>query len=227
MTLQHNPLLRTLLAASILALMVLGLAGCGAPASSTSGQKSDGASKEASVTLTSAFGTSADTAQGHYDAAEKAMKAVAPDAVFVSVQTGAPVTNPSPVWIYLFASKKKDKAYAVTVTKGEPGKPLALATESFRASEWAKVPTTTAEWKVDSDVALKRASAAFTKRLDMAPPKRFQMGMSVFVAQDEGTSTPKPYVWAIAYEADEGAAVPGVRQIQVNAKTGAVLPIPE
>jgi hypothetical protein len=59
----------------------------------------------------------------------------------------------------------------------------------------------------------------------MAPPKRFKMGMSVFVAEDEGTSTVKPYIWAIAYEADEGMGVPGVSQIQVNAKTGAVLPI--
>jgi hypothetical protein len=227
MTLQPNPLPRTLLVASVLALLVLGLAGCGTPAASTSDQKSDKASEEASVTVTSAFGTGADTAQGHYDAAEKAMKAVAPDAVFVSVQTGAPVTNPSPIWVYLFASKQKNKAYAVTVAEGKPSEPLALATESFRASEWAKVPTTTADWKIDSDVALKRASAAFTKRLEMAPPKRFQMGMSVFIAQAEGTSTPKPYVWAIAYEADEGAAVPGVRQIQVDAKTGAVLPIPE
>jgi hypothetical protein len=227
MTLQPNPLLRALLVASVLALMVSGLAGCGAPAASTSGQKSDKASKETSVTLTSAFGTDADTAQGHYAAAEMAMRAVAPDAVFVSVQTGAPVTNPSPVWVYLFASKKRNKAYAVTVAKGKPSKPLALATESFRANEWAKVPTTTADWKVDSDVALKQASAAFTKRLEMAPPKRFQMGMSVFVAEDEGTSTPKPYVWAIAYEADEGLGVPAVRQIRVNAKTGAVLPIPE
>jgi hypothetical protein len=227
MTLQPNSLLRALLVAFVSAAMVLGLAGCGAPAASTSGQKSDDASKEAPVTLTSAFGTGADTAQGHYDAAEKAMKAVAPDAVFVTVQTGAPVTNPSPMWVYLFASKEKNKAYAVTVAKGKPSKPLALETESLRASEWAKVPTTTADWKVDSDVALKQASAAFTKRLDMAPPKRFQMGMSVFVAETEGTSTPKPYVWAIAYEADEGAAVPGVLRIQVNAKTGAVLPIPE
>jgi hypothetical protein len=227
MTLQPNPLLRTLLAACVLAMMAFGLAGCGAPPASTSSQKSGGASAEASVALTSAFGTGADTAQGHYDAAESAMKAVAPDAVFVSVQTGAPVTNPSPVWVYLFASKAKNKAYAVTVAKGKPGKPLALATESFRASEWARVPTTTADWKVDSDVALKQASAAFTERLEMAPPKRFKMGMSVFIAQAEGTSTPKPYVWAIAYEADEGMGVPGVSQIQVNAKTGVVLPIPE
>jgi hypothetical protein len=227
MTLHPNPLQRTLLAACVLATMAFGLTGCGTPSTSTPSQKSDGASKEASVALTSAFGTGSDTAQGHYDAAETAMKAVAPDAVFVSVQTGAPVTNPSPVWVYLFASKKKDKAYAVTVAKGKPSKPLALATESFRADEWAKVPTTTADWKVDSDVALKQASAAFTQRLEMAPPKRFQMGMSVFVAEAEGTSTPKPYVWAIAYEADEGMGVPGVSHIQVNAKTGAVLPIPE
>lgn len=227
MTLHPNPLLRTLLAACVLAMMAFGLAGCGASPTSTPSQSSGGASEEASVVLTSAFGTGADTAQGHYDAAEKAMKAVAPDAVFVSVQTGEPVTNPSPVWVYLFASKAKDRAYAVTVTKGKPGKPLVLGTESFRASEWAKVPTTTAGWKVDSDVALKRASAAFTKRLEMAPPKRFKMGMSVFIAQDEGTSTIKPYVWAIAYEADEGLGVPAVSQIQVNAKTGAVLPIPE
>jgi hypothetical protein len=156
------------------------------------------------------------------------MKAVAADAVFISVQTGpgAAVTDPSPVWMYLFASKKKNKAYAVTVVKGKAGKPLALKTESLRPDEWAKVPATTADWKVDSDAALRLAAAAYKERLDMAPPKRFTMGMAAFVAE-VSTDTIKPFVWAITYEADEGAAVPGVKQVQVNAKTGKVLPLPE
>lgn len=228
MTFQPNPFLRVVLTVSVLAAMAVGLAGCGAPASTpsrTNGETSD----EASVTPTSGFGTGANTAQGHFAAAEKAMKAVAPDAVFISVQTGVAVTSPSPMWMYIFASKQKNKGYSVAVTEGTPGKPSELPGESLRKNEWAKVPATTADWKIDSDVALTKATAAYKERMESDPPKRASMGMAVFLAEEEGkpTTSLKPFVWVITYEADEGAATPGVSQILVDAKTGTVLPLPE
>jgi hypothetical protein len=179
-----------------------------------------------SASLKSGFGTGADTAQGHYNAAEKAMKDEAPDAVFISVQTGPAMTDPPTLWTYLFASKKTKKAYAVTVAKGVASKPLKLTTESLRADEWAKVPTTTTDWKVDSDAALKAAGATYTKQLEMAPPSKFVMGMATFVADGQAKGSPKPFTWVIAYQPEDGV-VPGVRQIEVDAKTGQVLPLPE
>ena len=226
MTLQLKPLLRAVLAISALATMAAVLGGCGTPAGPTPSQTSTQASEEASAPLKSGFGSQADTAQGHYNAAEKAMKEEAPDAVFISVQTGPAMTDPPALWTYLFASKKTNRAYAVTVAKGTASKPLKLTTESLRADEWAKVPTTTTDWKVDSDAALKRASAAYTKQLEMAPPSKFAMGMTSFVASTESTSGPKPFTWVIVYQPEDGV-VPGVSQIEVDAKTGQVLPLPE
>lgn len=226
MTPSLKPALRVLLAASVLLMASLVLGGCAPSASTSAGTGS--ASTEASAPVKSGFGSGADTAQGHFDAADQAIKASVPDAVFISVQTGTVVTDPSPVWIYLFASKKKNKAYAVTVAKGVANKPVTLPTESLRANEWAKVPTSTVDWKIDSNVALKNANAAFTTQLEMAPPKRFVMGMSMFVAeQGKNSAGSKPYTWVIVYQPDEGAGVPGVSRIEVDAKTGKVAPLPE
>jgi hypothetical protein len=229
MTLRPESLLRAVLGTSVLAILVAILAGCSASTGPAPSQTTGKASVEASAPIKSGFGTGANTAQGNYDAAEKSMKAVAPDAVFISVQTGAAVTDPPAIWTYLFASKKTKKGYAVTVAKGTASKPLKLSTESLRADEWAKVPASTADWKVDSDVALKRATAAFTKQLEMAPPKMFVMGMTVFVADTKakGTAIVKPFTWVIAYQADAELGIPAVRQIEVDAKTGTVAPLPE
>lgn len=229
MTLRPKSLLRAVLGASVVVMATAVLAGCGTSAGTAPSQTTTKASEEASAPIKSGFGTGANTAQGNYAAAEKAMKAVAPDAVFISVQTGTAVTDPSPMWAYLFASKKTNKAYAVTVAKGTASKPLKLPTESLRANEWAKVPTSTVDWKVDSDVALKRAAAAFTKQLEMAPPKTFIMGMTVFVAdtKPKGGAITKPYTWVIVYQADAELGIPAVRQIEVDAKTGQVAPLPE
>jgi hypothetical protein len=226
MTLQPRPLSRVVLAVGVLLAMTVGLAGCGAPTSTqtSSSTGSSTASHEASGASAVAFDSSADTAQGHYAAALKSVKAVAPDAVLVVVQTEIPATStPSAVWIYLFASKKMNKAYAVTVSSGKPGKPLALATESLRADEWAKVPPVTA-WKIDSDEAFKKAFAAYAERLNSTPPKQYSMGMALFVADtpENNASGVKPLVWSVTFDPSAGG-VTATRQALVDAKTGAVL----
>lgn len=226
MTLRLKPLFRTAVAMSVLVMIVAVLGGCGTSATPTSSSTGANTPDETPAPLKSGFGTGANTAQGHYDAAEKAMKAEVPDAVLISVRTGATSTDPPAIWTYLFASKKTGKGYAVSVANGTVSKPSKLPGESIRANEWAKVPTTTSDWKVDSDAALKRATAVYTKELEMAPPSKFIMGMSTFVADAKAKGSPTPFRWTIVYAPEDGV-IPGVHQVEVDAKTGQVMPFPE
>jgi hypothetical protein len=224
---------RAALAATVL-LFAIGLAGCtaSAPPSST-GSGASGASTSApsaestaqpaagAESEASGFTSGADTAQGHYSAAEKAMKAVQPDAVFIVAETpGVISTDPSPEWIYLFASKKTNKGYAVTIAKGKSDKPLELSSEALLADEWAKVPPVS-DWKIDSDVTLEKASAAYTQRFGAKPPAKYGMAMPAFVSDSAANKSGgfKNMVWMVMFD-PEGTA----RPIQVDARTGEVLP---
>ena len=232
---------RTVLAATVL-LFATGLAGCAASAPpSSTGFGASGASSTSTSTSTasaestvqpiqptadagseaSGFTSGANTVQGHYNAAEKAMKAVKPDAVFIGAQTSGVIsTVPSPVWVYLFADKKTNKGYAVTIAKGKSDKPLKLSSAALLANEWAKVPPVS-DWKIDSDVALKKASAAYTQRFGAKAPTKYGMAMPVFVSDSAANKSRgfKNMVWMVMFD-PEGTA----RSIQVDAKTGEVLP---
>jgi hypothetical protein len=233
---------RAALATTVL-VFAIGLAGCAASAppsstgpsasgvSSTSGA-SDAATSAPSAETTvqpisgteaeaSGFTSGADTAQGHYNAAEKSMKAVQPDAVFIVAQTpGVISADPSPEWIYLFASKKTNKGYAVTIAKGKSDKPLEISNKALLANEWAKIPPVS-DWKIDSDVALEKASAAYTQRFGAKPPVKYGMAMPAFVSDSAANKATgfKNMVWMVMFD-PEGKA----RPIQVDAQTGEVLP---
>jgi hypothetical protein len=241
MTLHLKPVSRAVLAASVLILMLAGLAGCATSTAPTptgtggsagtaplSGATSSPTSTTpvSPATVTGGFGSGVDTAQGHYDSAEKAMKATVPDAVFVTVQTpGVVASTPNPEWLYLFGSKKTNKGYVVTIAKGKSDKPLALATEPLKADEWARVPSTS-DWKIDSDMALEKASAAYKQRLGTDAPAKYAMGMAVFVSDTAANraSGVKPFVWTVIFDPEAGGADAAAREILVDAKTGAVLP---
>ena len=224
---------RAALAATVL-LFAIGLAGCKAPAPpSSTGSGASGASTSAPAAETSSqptavvepassgFTGGADTAQGHYNAAEKAMKAVEPDVVCIVAQTPDVISAiPSPEWVYLFASKKTNKGYVVTISKGESDKPLEVSSEALQADDWAKVPPIS-DWKIDSDVALEKASAAYRQRFAAEPPVKYGMSMPAFMSDSAANKSGgfKSMVWTVMFD-PEGSA----RPIQVDAKTGEVLP---
>ena len=223
--------LRLLLATTVLCLLITGLVGCSKPAATTSPpatkspSTSSTASEVASVSepAASGFTTGGNTAQGRFEIADKAMKAQAPDAVLLAVQTDdSPVTAyPSPTWDYMFASKASGKSYIVTVADGAASVSKALVVDPLTAAEWSQIPALT-DWKADSDAAYEKASAAHVERFGTPAPKTYGLAMNLFIteAMAKQNAGAKPFIWKVAYLVDDNTA----RIIQVDAKTGEVLP---
>jgi hypothetical protein len=181
---------RLVATSAVMALLAIAMAGCtttapsggaaggSATGSSTAGAGASAAPSSAASPVAGSLGSGADTAMGYYRIAYKAAKAAAPDAVFFVVQVPTvATTTPSPSWDYLFGSKKTNRVYLVTVTKAKAAKPQDLGASSLAAAQWATIPSVTA-WKIDSDVALAKASATYKQRTGKAVPAKYAMGMA-------------------------------------------------
>lgn len=213
------------------ALLTAMTAGCAPTSGGSSSSGGSSASTSTGGTETSAsapagpgkqaFGTGAKTAQGYYDIALAAMKKVQPDAVFLIVQTpGVVNSEPADGWSYIFGSKKTGRVYVVNVDNGAASKPQDAGPAGLSAKQWAAVPAVEA-WKVDSTTAYAKASAAYQERFSTASPLSYAMGMAAFAPN---APTIKPFVWSVNFDPNGDPAAAKARQIDVDAKTGEVVP---
>ena len=184
----------------VLALALVGAAGCGKKASSTTPTAPKG-----------------ETAKEALPAAQSTLSTTAPDAKLLLVQTAQAVTpTATPVWAYLFGSPKTGKLYVVRVADGTamPASEYGSA-KDLGTFEWDKVPGIDA-WKVDSTEAYQKAYGASGATSN---PAQWVMGLLTYVPKTESTTTPTPFVWSVQFDPGASGATPNV--IQVNATTGA------
>lgn len=155
------------------------------------------------------------TAMGSLAVAKSALSTMAPDAKLLVIQTGQAVTTTAtPVWGYIFGSQKTGDAYIVYVSNGVSMGAQDLGSAGLKASEWAKIPGTSA-WKVDSDAAYTKAVAASGAH---GTPNAYIMGFETYKAASD-TSTIEPFVWLVQF--DPGTSGATTNTVTVDTRTGA------
>jgi hypothetical protein len=164
----------------------------------------------------SSGGVQPGTAKQGFAAAQSALSTTAPDAKLLLVQSAAEVTpTAAPVWAFLFGSPKDDKTYVVYIQDSKMISTAEYGTAGLSAEEWAEVPSSDA-WTMDSDVAYEKALTASGAK---SAPAGYNMGFLTYVPQTETTSTTKPFVWYVSFNAGTSGASTG--NIEVDMKTGA------
>jgi len=215
----------------VIGMLAIGAAGCSKPAATTSPPTTNPATTSSTASdvvpggepASSGFAAAANTAQGRFDVADKAIKATVPDAELMAVQTGdkAITDYPSATWMYLFASKATGKAHVISVTNGVAGSPEALTVQPLKEAERATIPAVT-DWKIDSGPAYEKASAAYVERFGAPVPKSYGMAMNLFIseAMSKESADAKPFMWRVTFLQDDKTP----RIITLDAKSGEVLP---
>jgi hypothetical protein len=155
---------------------------------------------------------SAGTAKSALAVAKSALSTMAPDAKLLIVQTAEPVTTSTPVWAYLFGSPKTDKTYVVYVNKGRAMGAAEYGTAGLGKAEWGAVPGDD-QWKVDSDAAYQKATAA----APVKKPSAYSMGFLTYIPKSQvASATTRPFVWYVSLQGGTATAT-----VEVDAKSGA------
>jgi hypothetical protein len=153
-------------------------------------------------------------------AATKAMGAVDPEAMLLTLGSGGVVTSPPPKnWTLLYASKAKGRVYQVLVEHGKASAPEDVAPyDPAKIVESSVVPIGSV--KVGSKQAYDAGKAYLEKRDGFAPPN---VMMSIGLGEVAGLEEQSPGDWSLAFIT--GTSTEGMEQVRVNGQTGEVTPI--
>lgn len=155
------------------------------------------------------------SAKSNLAAAQAAITAKGADAKLLVVQTAAGVTpTETPEWAFMFGTQGDNKIWIVSVKNGQATSVSEYGAAGLTAADWAAIPGT-ADWKVDSDEAYRKAMAASGAKTD---PASYNMGFITYLPPSEETSKTKAFTWYVAF--DPGASGATTRTIAVDAKTG-------
>jgi len=148
--------------------------------------------------------------------ADVAVKAVAPDAVLMMIDSQGVVLTPPPGnWSLLYGSKSTGRLYRVNVDHGIAEDPEDLSPRNLDAAllDGALAPSSV---KIGAQAALEAAREYVEKRDGEVPPN---VMMSLAFVRMPGAAIGK---WSVAFLT--GTSTDGMKQVRVDAQTGEVTP---